>query len=80
MPKSFLNCPHNNVQEYTECCLDCGYNRYISKEEYLLDLQKQIEQRDRRVWEEDPVVKEIRKAEKTLGVGKRDDEEYGSNW
>lgn len=28
-------CPHNNVQEFTECCLDCGRNVYETDEEYL---------------------------------------------
>jgi len=39
--KSFLDCPHNNVQQFTEYCLDCGYNIYTTKEEYYLDLQRQ---------------------------------------
>lgn len=40
--KSYLDCPHNNVQQFTECCLDCGYNIYTTKEEYYLDLQRQV--------------------------------------
>lgn len=36
--KKFLSCPHRNVQQFTECCLDCGENIYqtpaqIQKEE-----------------------------------------------
>jgi hypothetical protein len=38
--KSFLDCPHKNVQQFTECCLDCGYNVYTTKEEYLAELRK----------------------------------------
>lgn len=28
-------CPHNRVQQYTECCLDCGRNIYETDAEYL---------------------------------------------
>ena len=28
--KSFLTCPHRNVQQFTEICLDCGFNVYSS--------------------------------------------------
>lgn len=28
-------CPHNNVQQFTEYCLDCGRNIYETDEEYL---------------------------------------------
>lgn len=34
-------CPHKNVQQFTECCLDCGRNIYESDAEYLADLRKQ---------------------------------------
>ena len=34
-------CPHNNVQQYTECCLDCGRNIYETDTEYLADLRRQ---------------------------------------
>lgn len=37
-------CPHNNVQQFTECCLDCGRNIYESDTEYyqhLKDLERQ---------------------------------------
>lgn len=27
-------CPHKRVQEYSECCLDCGRNVYETDEEY----------------------------------------------
>jgi hypothetical protein len=27
-------CPHNRVQQFTECCLDCGRNVYESDEDY----------------------------------------------
>ncbi len=34
-------CPHNRVQEYTECCLDCGRNIYESDEDYVKHLRRQ---------------------------------------
>jgi hypothetical protein len=41
MKQSFLTCKHKNVQQFTECCLDCGYNVYTTEKEYLADLRKQ---------------------------------------
>ena len=58
--KSFLDCKHENVQEFTECCLDCGYNIWTTKKEYLKDLQRQAGGKN---------VEEIRKLEKQLGIG-----------
>ena len=43
MKISFLDCPHNNVQDFTECCLDCGYNIWTTKDEYKKDLRKRLE-------------------------------------
>lgn len=54
--KSFLDCPHNRVQEFTEVCLDCGYNIYTTKEEYLAELEGRL------------VDDKIRDAEKKLGI------------
>lgn len=28
------NCPHKNVQQFTEWCFDCGRNIYETDEEY----------------------------------------------
>lgn len=61
--RSFLDCPHNNVQDFTECCLDCGYNVYMSKEEYLESLKE-----DARRAGKDPETEEIRKYERKLGI------------
>jgi len=62
MPKkSFLDCPHDNVQQFTECCLDCGYNIYTTREEYLNDLKKQAIKKG--------VDPEVRDLEKKLGIG-----------
>lgn len=33
--EKFLACKHTNVQSFTECCMDCGENRYISVGEIL---------------------------------------------
>ena len=44
LSKSYLTCPHINVQQFTEYCLDCGYNIWTTKKEYLADL-KQLERR-----------------------------------
>jgi hypothetical protein len=38
--KSFLDCPHKNIQQFTECCLDCGYNIWTTEAEYLKDLER----------------------------------------
>ena len=57
---SYLDCPHNNVQEFSECCLDCGYNIYMTEKEYKERLQEEI-----RSTVGDP---EIRAMEKLLGI------------
>lgn len=61
MKKSFLDCPHHNVQSFTEYCLDCGHNIWTTKEQYLKELQKM----DR---DNDPVIVSIRALEKKLGI------------
>lgn len=33
--KKFLACPHNNVQSFTEYCLDCGENRYTTPKQIM---------------------------------------------
>ena len=60
MKRSFLDCPHNNVQDFTECCLDCGYNIYTTDKEYLKDLKRKAKVSDHEV--------EIRKLEKLLDI------------
>lgn len=67
MPKgriSYLDCPHKNVQEYTECCNDCGYNIYTTEEEYLKDLRRELK-------DSSPTIKEIRQLEKKLGIKRK---------
>jgi hypothetical protein len=59
---SFLDCPHKRVQEFTECCLDCGYNIYMTKQEYLKILQDE--------YTESLTDKQIRFLEKSLGKQK----------
>ncbi len=31
--EKFLACPHKRVQDYSECCLDCGENIYTKPQE-----------------------------------------------
>jgi hypothetical protein len=56
MKRSFLTCPHKNIQQFTEVCLDCGYNIYTTEQEYLEDLRKKAGN------------EEIRKLEKKLKI------------
>jgi hypothetical protein len=58
--KSFLNCCHSRTAE-GGYCYECGYKRTMSKTEYLQRLRD-------RVAAFDPVVQEIRKLEKLLGI------------
>lgn len=56
-------CPHKNVQEFTECCLDCGRNIYETDEEYfayLLQKKRSQQQTDR--------SNRIEELEKELGI------------
>lgn len=39
--KSFLTCPHNDVQQLTIHCTDCGHNIYMTKKEYLKEPKKE---------------------------------------
>ena len=73
MSRSFLDCPHANVQQWTEICLDCGYNIYTSEEEYLSDLQNQATKKrkksqDGKVLANTPTRKKIRALEKELNI------------
>lgn len=60
--KSFLTCEHKNVQDFTECCMDCGFNIYTTEEEYLKQLREEARGK-RKV-----VSKEIRDLEDELGI------------
>lgn len=64
---SFLDCPHRNVQQFTECCLDCGHNIWMTEDEYLKHLKEEIK-RSREL--NDPKIKEIRRLEAQLGIVK----------
>ena len=71
MPRiSFLDCPHKNVQQFTECCLDCGYNIYTTEEEYMRKLAKELR------------PSQIRAMEKKLGIKNKEDPEWNeyNNW
>lgn len=37
-----MACPHNNVQQYTEVCLDCGANIYETPSERVERLNRDI--------------------------------------
>ena len=39
--EKFLACKHYNVQSFTEYCMDCGENRYIS-EKQILEQEKKV--------------------------------------
>lgn len=59
-------CPHRNVQEMTNLCLDCGRNIYETDQEYLADLRRQKQQRDQGG---DPATRaEIERLERSLGI------------
>jgi hypothetical protein len=71
-------CPHHNVQQFTEICLDCGRNIYESDEEYLDDLIKRKEQKDRKRRSD-----AIERLEKDLGIehpGNRQDDQSQHSW
>lgn len=36
-------CQHERIQQFTECCLDCGRNIYESDDEYEADLDKRLQ-------------------------------------
>lgn len=38
-----MACTHRNVQQYTECCLDCGANIYETEAERRVRLLKEID-------------------------------------
>jgi len=56
--RSFLDCKHQNIQQFTECCLDCGYNIYTTETEYLEDLRRKVGKT--------ALTDEIRELERTL--------------
>jgi len=58
---SYLDCPHQNVQDWTEYCFDCGYNINISEQEYLEDLRRQAKEA-----KNSPMHDEIRDLERRL--------------
>jgi len=73
---SFLDCEHINMQQFTECCLDCGHNVYKTNDDYRQDLIKELEQKglkkpDSLSWlNRITDLQEIRAFETILGIGK----------
>lgn len=62
--RSYLTCPHKNVQQFTECCLDCGWNVYTSDDEYRARLKEELEDKLKR----GGVPKDIADMEDALGI------------
>jgi hypothetical protein len=58
--KSYLTCPHNRVQQFTDCCLDCGYNIWTTEKQYLEELRKEANESEH--------TSEIQKLERKLGI------------
>jgi len=44
-----MACQHNNVQQYTEICLDCGVNIYETETERLARLRREVSDLSREV-------------------------------
>jgi len=71
---SFLDCKHDIVQTFTECCQVCGYNIHISDKEYLDDLRKQVKRNGSihnvisSYWKRS-IIDRIRFLEKQLDIG-----------
>lgn len=56
-------CPHNNVQQFTEYCIDCGRNVYESDAEYLQYLKQRKAEKDRTTRSD-----QIEQLERELGI------------
>lgn len=59
---SFIDCAHHAVQQFTDYCLECGYNINMTNEQYLAELTREVR-------EQDPTIQKIRAMEKKLGIG-----------
>ena len=49
--ETFLACPHKRVQQYSECCLDCGENVYTTPEGIRREEAKKESQKEQK-WDE----------------------------
>ncbi len=68
MPRlSFLTCPHHNVQQFTEMCLDCNFNIYASVTEYLESLRSQVDAKRRQEAQQE-AIEGIKALEDELGI------------
>lgn len=47
----FLACPHKRVQDYSECCLDCGENIYTKPEDIRREEAKEKARKEEK-WNE----------------------------
>jgi hypothetical protein len=61
--RSYLDCPHHNVQQFTDYCLDCGHSTYMTKQEYLQYLKDMWDRK-----QNDELIGKIREYEKKLDI------------
>lgn len=61
--QSFLTCNHVNVQSFTDYCLDCGYNLWMTEEEYKKRLEEEVKRAGL-------LISQIDILEKALGIEK----------
>lgn len=47
----FLACPHKNVQQFSECCLDCGENIYTKADDIRREESKEKARKEEK-WNE----------------------------
>ena len=40
--KRYLKCKHRNVQSFTEVCLDCGENIYLTEREIRAQVERKV--------------------------------------
>jgi hypothetical protein len=52
--EKYLSCPHRNVQQYTEVCLDCGENIYTTESQIRQEESKTTRRKqDQENWDKD---------------------------
>ena len=70
-------CPHNNVQQFTEMCLNCGRNIYETDAEYVKHLREKVAAKREQV-RAAKLEREAEKLEAELRSLTKDD--YPSGW
>lgn len=68
-------CSHQNIQQFTEICLDCGRNIHETDEEFLIDLHRRLKQKGVK-------KSDLEHLEKHLGINPKKDNDQTSfnNW